>query len=132
MKIIWFIRANSVLTHLSTWTIIPLGAHVTWILSWSGWQFPSSPIVQHDEQTGATVISASVVEATGDVDVVGAIVEVTTAVDVVLVGGVVDDLYDELVVVVADVVVATDVVADVVVAENATRQFEQTKWYSSK
>lgn len=41
----------------------------------------------------------------------------TTAVDVVLVGGVVDDLYDELVVVVADVVVATDVVADVVVAE---------------
>ena len=54
----------------------------------------------------------------------------TTAVDVVLVGGVVDDLYDELVVVVADVVVATDVVADVVVAENATRQFEQTKWYS--
>ena len=41
----------------------------------------------------------------------------TTAVDNVLVGGVVDDLYDELVVVVADVVVATDVVADVVVAE---------------
>ena len=61
--------------------------------------------------------SASVVDATGDVDVVGAIVEVTAIVDVPLVGGVVDDLYDELVVVADEVVVAADVVADVVVAE---------------
>ena len=72
--------------------MIPLGAHVTWILSWSGWQFPSSPTVQHDGQTGAIVTSASVVEAIGDVDVVGAIVEVIAIVDVPLVGGVVDDL----------------------------------------
>ena len=61
--------------------------------------------------------SASVVDAIGDVDVVGAIVEVTSIVDVVLVDGVVDDLYDELVVVAGEVVVTPDVVAEVVVAE---------------
>lgn len=82
--------------------MIPLGAHVTWILSWSGWQFPSSPTVQHVGQTGAIVMSASVVVVVADVDVVGAMVEVTAIVDVVLADGV--------------VLVATDVVADVVVA----------------
>ena len=44
-----------------------------------------------------------------------------------LVGGVVDDLYDELVVVVADVVVATDVVADVVVAEKCYSSIRTNK-----
>ena len=72
--------------------------------------------------------SASVVDAIGDVDVVGAIVEVTAIVDVPLVGGVVDDLYDELVVVAGEVVVAADVVADVVVAEKMLPTlFEQIK-----
>ena len=84
--------------------MIPLGAHVTWILSWSGWQFPSSPRVQQVGQAGA------------DVDVVGATVEVITILDVVLVDGVVEDLNDELVVVATEVVVGIDVVADVVVA----------------
>ena len=51
----------------------------------------------------------------------------TAIVDVPLVGGVVDDLYDELVVVADEVVVAADVVADVVVAEKCYSSIRTNK-----